>query len=144
MSKIVVMWQYGAIWYWGLNVMSNLARVMRLWSTLHCQEHYGKREVNIQYALHSWLMPAVTACVKLGLLVGHFVGFNLISCVLHGEGRDPEGVAVNSSYWTSVSVEIELHKNSWLWLNDNDWWIGSDIVMSGSGLSWLPVIFFLS
>jgi hypothetical protein len=37
-----------------------------------------------------------------------------------------------------------LHKNSWLWLNDSDWWIGSDIVISGSGLSWLPAIFLLS
>jgi len=43
-------------------------------------------------------MPADTACVKLGLLVGLFVGLNLISGVLCGEGRDPEGVGVNSSY----------------------------------------------
>jgi hypothetical protein len=117
---------------------------MCLWSTVHRQEHYGKREVNIQYALHAWLMTTGTACVKLGLLVGLFVGLNLISGVLHGEGRDPEGGGVNSSYWTSVSVEIDLHKNSWLWLNDSDWWIGSEIVISASGLSWFLVIFLLS
>jgi hypothetical protein len=86
-------------------------------------------------------LPRGTACVKLGLLVGLFVGLNLISGVLYGEGRDPEGVGVNSSYWTSVSVEIDLHENSWLWLNDSNWWIASDIVISGSGLSWPPVSF---
>jgi hypothetical protein len=43
-------------------------------------------------------MPTGTACVKLGLLVGLFVGFNLIFDVLHGEGRYPEGAGVNSSY----------------------------------------------
>jgi len=43
-------------------------------------------------------LPRGTASVKLGLLVGLFVGLNLISGVLHGEGRDPEGVRINSSY----------------------------------------------
>jgi len=143
MSKIVAMWLYGAIWCC-LNVMNNPARFMHLWSTLHYQVHYGKREVNIRYPEQSWLMPTGTACVQLGMLVGFFVGLNLISGVLHGEGRDNEGVGVNSSYWTSISVKNDLHKNSWLWLNDSDWWIGRYIVTSGSGLSWLPVIFLLS
>lgn len=80
--KDVAMWQYGAVWCYHLNVMNNPAKFMHLWSTLHCQEHYGKREVNVNYALHSWLMPSGTACVKLSLLVRHFVRVNLISGIL--------------------------------------------------------------
>jgi hypothetical protein len=140
MSKIVAMWQC-ANWWCGLNVMNNPARLMGLWNILYCQEHHGKREVNIQCVLHSWLVPTDALCVKLGLLVGLIVGLNLISDLLHGEGCDPEGDGVNISYWTSVSFESDLLEYSWLWLNGSDWWIGSDIVISGSGLSWLPVLF---